>query len=94
MKAIFKLRPRVLHSLISTRFSSRLAPIVGTAFHLPPANSVLEEEASPNFSPKRFYPARIGEKIQKYQIVSKLGWGTDSTVWLAKDVNRFVQSIL
>ena len=59
--------------------------------HLLPANALLEEEENPDYDPKRFYPARVGETIQKYQIVSKLGWGTSSTVWLAKKINRFVQ---
>ncbi len=64
---------------------------MNAASQLPPVNGLLEEEGNPDDDPKRFYPARIGEKIQKYQIVSKLGWGTGSTVWLAKDTNRFVQ---
>lgn len=59
--------------------------------HVLPADTPLEEEENPDYDPKRFYPARVGETIQKYQIVSKLGWGTGSTVWLARDINRFVQ---
>jgi serine/threonine-protein kinase SRPK3 len=59
--------------------------------HLLPANIPLEEEENPDYDPKRFYPARVRETIQKYQIVSKLGWGTNSTVWLAREINRFVQ---
>lgn len=51
----------------------------------------LEEESNPDHDPRRFYPARIGQIIQKYQILSKLGWGTGSTVWLAKDISRCVQ---
>jgi serine/threonine-protein kinase SRPK3 len=61
------------------------------SLHLLPANTLLEEEENPDYDPKRFYPARVGETIQKYQIVSKLGWGTSSTVWLAKEINRFGQ---
>ncbi|KAF5020125.1 hypothetical protein F66182_7857 [Fusarium sp. NRRL 66182] len=49
-----------------------------------------EEERSLDYSPKSYYPARIGEKLRgKYQLVSKLGWGTGSTVWLAKTSSWF-----
>ncbi len=54
-------------------------------------DTLLDEERNPDYDPRRFYPARIGDIIQKYQIVSKLGWGTGSTVWLAQDMNRFVR---
>ena len=85
------LRSRAFHSLAPRRFSSRLTPIVNTSSHLLPANTILEEEENPDYDRRRFYPVRVGETIQKYQIVSKLGWGTGSTVWLAQDINRFVQ---
>lgn len=59
--------------------------------HLLPADTPLEEEQNPDYDPKRFYPARIGEAINgKYQIISKLGFGTGSTVWLAEEMNRSV----
>lgn len=85
------LRSRTFLSLALRRFSSRLDPIMNTSTQLLPANTLLDEEGNPDYDPRRFYPARIGDTIQKYQIVSKLGWGTGSTVWLAKDTNRFVQ---
>ncbi|KAF4973174.1 hypothetical protein FZEAL_9391 [Fusarium zealandicum] len=44
-----------------------------------------EEEKCPDYRPKNFYPARTGETLGgKYELVSKLGWGTGSTVWLAR----------
>lgn len=44
-----------------------------------------EEEKCRNYDPKDFYPARIGDTLNsKYELVSKLGWGTGSTVWLAR----------
>jgi len=58
---------------------------------LPPTDAPLEEEGNPDYDPRRVYPARVGETVRKFKIVSKLGWGTGSTVWLAKDINRFVQ---
>jgi hypothetical protein len=49
---------------------------MNTTSHLLPANTLLEEEENPDYSLKRFYPARVGKTIQKYQIISKLSWGT------------------
>jgi hypothetical protein len=61
------------------------------AAHLLPAGSLIEEEQNPDYDPKRFYPARIGETVGgKYQTISKLGFGTGSTVWLAEEMNRSV----
>jgi len=60
MNPILKLRSHALLSLVSVRLSSRLAPIVEAAPHLPLANNVLEEEASPNFGARSGYiQARI-----------------------------------
>ncbi|KAK7409376.1 hypothetical protein QQX98_008438 [Neonectria punicea] len=44
-----------------------------------------EEENCHNYNPKAFYPARIGGLLNgKYELISKLGWGSGSTVWLAR----------
>lgn len=82
---------RAFRLLAVRRSSSLLDPIRTTSSGLFPADTPLEEETNPDYDPRRFYPARIGETIQRYQILSKLGWGTGSTVWLAKDIGRFVQ---
>lgn len=85
------LRSRAFVPLAARRHSSRLTPIMNTSSHLLSADAPLEEEENPDYDPRRFYPARAGETIQRYEIISKLGWGTGSTVWLAKDISRFVQ---
>ncbi|GAQ47382.1 kinase domain protein [Aspergillus tubingensis] len=55
-----------------------------------PPTYPLEEERNPHYNPKKYYPARIGETIgNKYCIISKLGWGANSTAWLAKDISRW-----
>lgn len=41
----------------------------------------VEEEQTPYYDPKRFYPARLGEVLNaRYQLATKLGYGTSSTV--------------
>lgn len=50
-------------------------------------SEVLDEERFEQFSQGRYYPANIGDVISsKYQITGKLGFGTTSTVWLARDL--------
>ncbi|KAI3168992.1 hypothetical protein DTO046C5_4056 [Penicillium roqueforti] len=51
--------------------------------------SPIEEEQCPTYNPKKYYPARIGETVGRYRIVSKLGWGASCTAWLAQDVSRW-----
>lgn len=54
-------------------------------------NERVDEERLFLYNSKSFYPVKPGEILgDKYQALVKLGWGTTSTVWLAKDVNRFV----
>ncbi|KAL4874722.1 kinase-like protein [Aspergillus karnatakaensis] len=41
----------------------------------------------PHYVPSQFYPTQIGEVIkERYQVVGKLGFGSTSTVWLARDM--------
>lgn len=50
-------------------------------------SEVLEEERFEQFKQGQYYPANIGDVlISKYQIIGKLGFGTTSTVWLARDL--------
>jgi hypothetical protein len=47
----------------------------------------IEEETIPDYLVTRYYPVRIGEVFHdRYQVVGKLGYGTTSTVWLARDL--------
>ncbi|KAK9649128.1 hypothetical protein HCH54_003546 [Aspergillus fumigatus] len=55
-----------------------------------PQHELVDEEASPAYNPKYFYPAKPGELLANhYQLVVKIGWGTRSTTWLAKDITRY-----
>ncbi|KAH7316688.1 putative serine/threonine-protein kinase [Stachybotrys elegans] len=51
-----------------------------------PPDVPIDEERIPNFNPENFYPANPGDVLEgKYELLTKLGWGTASTVWLARD---------
>ncbi|RAH81779.1 kinase-like protein [Aspergillus japonicus CBS 114.51] len=72
--------PRVIPSNLWLRSASRIM-----------SSFIGEENQSPNYNPKKYYPARIGETIaRRYRILSKLGGGggANSTVWLAQDTSR------
>ncbi|KAF4949127.1 hypothetical protein FGADI_9131 [Fusarium gaditjirri] len=50
----------------------------------------VEEEKTPNYHADRFYPIHLGQVLaERYQIATKLGYGANSTVWLARDLNRW-----
>ncbi|KAF5711542.1 CMGC SRPK kinase [Fusarium mundagurra] len=47
----------------------------------------VEEEEIPGYEASRFYPVHIGEVFKgRYQAVTKLGFGSSSTIWLARDL--------
>jgi hypothetical protein len=47
----------------------------------------IEEEDLPLYKAENYYPASIGQVLEsRYQIVSKLGYGTSSTVWLCRNL--------
>ncbi|CEJ90019.1 Putative Protein kinase domain protein [[Torrubiella] hemipterigena] len=49
----------------------------------------VEEEKTPYYDTSRFYPARLGQVLkQRYQLATKLGYGSSSTVRLARDLHR------
>ncbi|KAI0427791.1 kinase-like protein [Xylaria sp. FL1042] len=51
-----------------------------------PANTV-EEERLPFYQSEEYYPMQIGQVVGgHYQVSAKLGYGTTSTVWLARDL--------
>lgn len=55
----------------------------------------IEEECTPHYSPKHFYPMRLYQVLNdRYQVSAKLGWGTSSTVWLARDLDQYVRNLI
>ncbi|RAL12216.1 kinase-like protein [Aspergillus homomorphus CBS 101889] len=64
---------------ISTAIPARIDPSL-----------LVEEENSPYYETAYFYPARIGVILNdRYQIATKLGHGSRSTVWLARDLHQW-----
>ncbi|EED11979.1 hypothetical protein TSTA_000560 [Talaromyces stipitatus ATCC 10500] len=48
-------------------------------------DQLVEEEELPDYRADRFYPVQLGDIFQnRYQVVTKLGFGTSSTTWLAR----------
>lgn len=58
-------------------------------------DQLVEEELTPYYDPSRFYPAQLGDVLNdRYQLATKLGHGTSSTVWLARDLNQYVSQLM
>ncbi|MCJ1478352.1 hypothetical protein MMC13_007030 [Lambiella insularis] len=54
------------------------------------SDNPIEEETLPQYCPQRYYPVRIGETFDnRFLIVAKLGYGASSTVWLARDTQKW-----
>ena len=54
-----------------------------------PADVLVEEEKRPEYDAKTFYPVAIGEVLHKsYKVVFKVGYGANSTVWMARNIQR------
>ncbi|KKK26544.1 hypothetical protein ARAM_002951 [Aspergillus rambellii] len=57
-----------------------------------PPGILVDEEISPVYNPKYFYPAKPGEVLaDRYQTLVKVGWGVSSTVWLARDLQGYTE---
>ena len=49
----------------------------------------IEEETLPRYRPDDYFPVLIGQVFnRKFKILAKLGFGSESTTWLAKDLTR------
>ncbi|KAI3092197.1 hypothetical protein CBS147333_10251 [Penicillium roqueforti] len=54
------------------------------------ASQCVEEERAPHYNPQHFYPMQLHAILaDRYQVAVKLGWGTSSTVWLARDLHQW-----
>ncbi len=60
-----------------------------------PSDVPVEEEQIPRYNAKHFYPVNPGDCFHdRYKTLAKVGWGTTSTVWLARDTQRYVLACL
>ncbi|KAK3292975.1 kinase domain-containing protein [Chaetomium fimeti] len=57
-------------------------------FETVPTSRLLEEERLDEFKAGNYYPVNIGDLFasNKYQVIGKLGFGSTSTVWLARNL--------
>ncbi|KAJ5720561.1 uncharacterized protein N7483_008495 [Penicillium malachiteum] len=54
-----------------------------------PQHKLIDEEKFPGYDSGAYYPAKQGELLaDKFQLVLKVGFGTQSTVWFARDISR------
>ncbi|RMZ75947.1 hypothetical protein DV738_g5249, partial [Chaetothyriales sp. CBS 135597] len=71
----------------------RLRPQFATTLSPPPesiipADVLVDEEVTPGYNWQVFYPAHPGELLDnRYELKTKVGWGSSSTVWLAEDIS-------
>ncbi|KAJ5320451.1 hypothetical protein N7508_000734 [Penicillium antarcticum] len=60
-------------------------------YHIP-SSDLIEEETITGYVAAHYYPTQIREIIpDRYQIVGKLGFGSCSTIWLARDMRLQVK---
>jgi hypothetical protein len=49
----------------------------------------VEEETVSGYNPNPYYPVKLGETLHgRYKIIGKLGFGSASTVWLCRDLQK------
>ena len=59
-----------------------------------PQRELVDEEVCPDYNSATFYPAKPGEVLaKKFQLLVKIGWGSQSTVWLARDISRYLPTL-
>ncbi|KAJ8131624.1 hypothetical protein O1611_g2006 [Lasiodiplodia mahajangana] len=72
-----------------TRKPAQLRPRVfpASGFETIDVSERTEEECMSIYKPELFYPVRLGQVFQnRYQVVTKLGFGSSATIWLAHDL--------
>ena len=56
-----------------------------------PLDVPIEEERAQDYDSRNFYPVQLGEIFNDaYEVVCKVGFGGNSTVWLARNIHRCV----
>ncbi|CAK7231227.1 hypothetical protein SEUCBS140593_007854 [Sporothrix eucalyptigena] len=79
--------PKKPDTTLDTEKGSRPQRFPTSGFELFDAGQLIEEENLPRYERTEYYPMHIGDIVGgHYQVVGKLGYGTTSTVWLARDL--------
>ncbi|EZG08045.1 CMGC/SRPK protein kinase [Trichophyton rubrum CBS 735.88] len=66
-----------------------------SGFQTVDAAQLVEEEELPDYKADRFYPVRLGLVFRgRHQVLGKLGFGSSSTVWLARDLKDHLYVML
>ncbi|KAJ6444045.1 serine/threonine-protein kinase SRPK3 [Purpureocillium lavendulum] len=84
--------PRMASVLRWARALARKAPLAplrfpSSGFTVIDSSVLLEEERFEGFAAGDFYPVNIGDVLaSRYQVLGKLGFGSTSTVWLARNL--------
>jgi serine/threonine protein kinase len=77
-------------SCYSLRTKSNRLPLRDPAYAIS-SQTLVGEERCPGCNPERHYPAKPGEILaNQFQLMTNIGWGTGSTVWLAQDIKQYV----
>ncbi|KAI1132537.1 kinase-like domain-containing protein [Nemania abortiva] len=86
----WKFSSRTAKSLFSTaRPSSEPRTFPSQGFDSINKDQLMEEEELEGYKPEYFYPVRLGEVFNnRFQTVTKLGYGSCSTIWLARDLEN------
>ncbi|KDQ16239.1 hypothetical protein BOTBODRAFT_107233 [Botryobasidium botryosum FD-172 SS1] len=81
---------RILSSLPHLNILKPAPTVAPEAPILLPHDVPIQEERKDDYDPKHYYPVQIGEVLHgTYKIVTKIGYGGSSTVWLARNMNRW-----
>jgi hypothetical protein len=76
-------------SIFSARRPLSALPEASQAPKILPFDVLIDEETHPEYNSEIYYPANPDDILDgRFELKTKLGWGTTSTVWLAKDVRR------
>jgi len=78
---------RSLSTLLGVHPHGRPLSTSGSGFEIINASCKVDEEHLRHYKLSRFYPVYLGDIFEsRYQVLSKLGYGSCSTVWLSRDI--------
>lgn len=92
------LHPRSIVMGVRSRLASRAfatlrvapSPVTCNSPTILPPDIPIEEELNPDYNPEHFLSVNPGDRFHnRYETIAKLGWGSCSTVWLARDLHWY-----